>query len=178
MSTHKWLSNVKTCGVVIFRDPAGAPAPPNISFGWEPAQQAELTVERVRYCQHFNLYSSTSEYNVYRRRFQWLGMGDYVPYITLAKAVKIFAKYGEAQLQVHRIALIQTVQCTVLQLASNILERGIAEVLHLKPLLAKTYNARVINTVELENIQFGGLGDLTEIQNALQDHGIHVSVKR
>ena len=33
-----------------------------------------------------------------RARFQWQGMMDsYISYITLARAVKIFSKYGEAQ---------------------------------------------------------------------------------
>ena len=35
MSTHKWISNVKTCRVVIFRDLNSSPCPPAISFGWQ-----------------------------------------------------------------------------------------------------------------------------------------------
>ena len=37
-------------------------------------------------------------YNQVRARFQWQGMLDsYISYICLARAVKIFSKYGEAQ---------------------------------------------------------------------------------
>ena len=36
MSTHKWISNVKTCGLVIYKDVEKHPIPPAISFGWEP----------------------------------------------------------------------------------------------------------------------------------------------
>eukprot|EP00090_Calanus_glacialis_P047225 TRINITY_DN9685_c0_g1_i1.p1 TRINITY_DN9685_c0_g1~~TRINITY_DN9685_c0_g1_i1.p1 ORF type:complete len:1465 (-),score=349.19 TRINITY_DN9685_c0_g1_i1:88-4482(-) len=145
MSTHKWISNVKTCGVVVFKDLNSAPCPPAISFGWEHNHSHTQSIAKIR----------TS--------FQWLGMLDsYISYITLSKALKIFRKYGEAQMI----------------MASATLEKGIADVLHLKPMLPKTYNARVINIVELENAQFEPMGDVSQIQNAFQDYGIYVSVKK
>ena len=136
MSTHKWLSNVKTCGLVLYRDPQQPPLPPAISFGWEPARG-----------------SMKSSVESTRSMFQWQGMLDsYIPYITLARAVKIFSKYGEAQLM----------------MASGVLSQGISDVLHRKPLLSKTVNSRVINILELKSAQFESMGDITTIQNALQ----------
>ena len=39
MSTHKWLGNIKTCGIIRFGDEALPPNPPAISFGWDlPAE--------------------------------------------------------------------------------------------------------------------------------------------
>jgi len=145
MSTHKWISNVKTCGIVLFKDLESAPCPPAISFGWEHGHSNSTNIDKIR------------------ANFQWLGMLDsYISYITLSKAIKIFSKYGEAQMM----------------LASATLEKGFADVLHLKPILPKTYNARVINIFELENSQFEPMKDVTQIQNALQDYGIYVSVKK
>jgi len=146
MSTHKWISNVKTCGLVIYKDVEKHPIPPAISFGWEPLKENKKpTVDKVR------------------SMFQWQGMLDsYVPYITLSKAVKIFSKYGEAQLMA----------------ASSVLTHGISDVLHRKPMLPKTVNSRVINILELKSSQFESMGDITSIQNALQDYGINISVKR
>ena len=44
------------------------------------------------------LLSTEDQYNQVRARFQWQGMLDsYISYICLARAVKIFSKYGEAQ---------------------------------------------------------------------------------
>ena len=57
------------------------------------------------------------------------------------------------------------------------LERGLVEGLHLKPLLAKTSQPRVINIFELNNSNLETLGDTSAIQNVLQDHGVFVSVK-
>ena len=136
MSTHKWLSNVKTCGIVLFKDPDQHPVPPAISFGWKPTKPGVNTsVSQVR------------------GMFQWQGMMDtYIPYITLAKAVKIFSKYGEAQLM----------------MASSVLTQGITDVLHSTPMLPKTVNSRVINIIELKSAQFESMGEVTRIQNALQ----------
>jgi len=146
MSTHKWISNVKTCGVILFKDLNSAPCPPAISFGWE--------------C---NQATSANSLEKIRARFQWQGMLDsYISYITLSKAIKIFRKYGEAQMT----------------MASAILEKGIADVLQLKAILPKTYNARVINTFELESSQFEPMADVAQIQDSLQDYGIYVSVKK
>ena len=52
--------------------------------------------------------------------------------------------------------------------ASSVLSHGISDVLHRKALLPKTVNSRVINILELKNAQFEAIGDITNIQNALQ----------
>ena len=35
MSTHKWLGNVKTAGIVVYADSVAPPLPPAISFGYD-----------------------------------------------------------------------------------------------------------------------------------------------
>jgi 5-histidylcysteine sulfoxide synthase len=143
MSTHKWISNVKTCGVVVFKDVGSHPEPPAISFGWSRSKAASV--------------------GQIREMFQWQGMLDsYISYITLSKAIKIFSKYGEAQLM----------------MASGVLQQGISDVLHRQPMLPKTFYSRNINILELESSQFESMGDITSIQNAFQDYGIYISVKK
>jgi selenocysteine lyase/cysteine desulfurase len=74
MSTHKWLCNVKTCGIIRFGEKALPPNPPAISFGWDiPVNdQAEPSIEETQ------------------ARFLWIGMLDsYVSYITLGKAIQV-----------------------------------------------------------------------------------------
>ena len=74
MSTHKWISNVKTCGVVLWGENVDCPEPPAVSFGY------------------FNE-------NV-QDRFLWTGMMDtYISYIVLAKALSMRRKYGERQIR-------------------------------------------------------------------------------
>jgi hypothetical protein len=69
MSSHKWLCNVKTCGIIRFSDSCQPPNPPAISFGWN---QDEPTIEDTQ------------------SRFLWIGMMDsYISYITLAKALQV-----------------------------------------------------------------------------------------
>jgi len=145
MSSHKWLGNIRTCGVVRFKSIKSAPSPPVISFGWSQVHNRDKqTLDQVR------------------SQFMWIGMTDYIPYITLGKAVRIFSKYGEAQMLA----------------ASLTLEKGLVDGLHLKPILPKTFKPRVINLFELESSQLNMIGDATKIQNALQDYGIFVSVKK
>ena len=62
--------------------------------------------------------------------------------------------------------------------ASGTLEKGLTEGLHLKPLLPKTFNPRVINIFELHNPQFETIGDTGTIQNIIQEYGAFVSVKQ
>ena len=63
--------------------------------------------------------------------------------------------------------------------AAAVLERGLMEGLHLKPLLPKTVHPRVINIFELNNTKFELLGgEPGHIQNVLQESGIFVSVKQ
>ena len=74
MSSHKWLCNVKTCGIIRFGGSCPPPNPPAISFGWDlPAGgQAEPTIADTQ------------------SRFLWIGMMDsYISYITLAKALQV-----------------------------------------------------------------------------------------
>jgi len=146
MSTHKWMGNIKTCGIIRFKCLSSPPCPPAISFGWSPPSGLDmLSLDQLR------------------GRFLWQGMSNmYLPFICLARAVQIFSKYGETQML----------------LASNILEKGLVEALHLKPILPKAFNPRVINMFELQNPQFESYGDVTQIQNALQEYGIYVSVKK
>ena len=81
MSTHKWLANVKTCGVIMWRGcSVDYPNPPAVSFGY------------------FNE-------NI-QDKFLWTGMMDsYISYITLAKTLKMQQKYGKLQ-TVHASALL------------------------------------------------------------------------
>jgi len=145
MSTHKWWGNVKTCGLIRYKSLNSTPHPPAISFGWEPLKAGKTSVDMVK------------------ARFQWQGMLDsYISYICLARAVKIFAKYGEAQMM-H---------------SSATLERGIMEGLRLVPLMPRTYNPRVINIIEMNSSQLETLGECNRIQNVLQDYGIFVSIKK
>ena len=62
--------------------------------------------------------------------------------------------------------------------SSATLEKGLTEGLHLKPLLPKTFNPRVINIFELHNPQFETIGDTSTIQNIIQEYGAFVSVKQ
>ena len=63
MSTHKWIGNVKTCGLIRYflvvkitdqstsniryKSLASTPCPPAISFGWEQFTSKTATVEKV-----------------------------------------------------------------------------------------------------------------------------------
>ena len=47
MSTHKWIGNVKTCGLIRYRSLASLPCAPAISFGWEHLTPETATVEKV-----------------------------------------------------------------------------------------------------------------------------------
>ena len=74
MSTHKWIGNIKTCGIIRFGERALPPNPPAISFGWDyPATgQLEPSIEETQ------------------SRFLWIGMLDsYISYITLGKAIQV-----------------------------------------------------------------------------------------
>jgi hypothetical protein len=88
-------------------------------------------------------------------------LDSYLSYICLARAVRIFAKYGRAQL--HH--------------ASAALEKGLVEGVGLKPLLPKSVNPRVINIFELQSSQLD-FGEPSRIQDVLQDYGAFVSVKQ
>lgn len=75
-STHKWLANVKTCAIMFYKDTAKAPlpnTPPGISFGYKSD----------------NIQSS----------FLWTGMDNHIPYVTLGKAIQIFEKFGDEQIE-------------------------------------------------------------------------------
>ena len=90
MSTHKWMANVKTCGVILWREGlVDFPNPPAVSFGY------------------FN--------ESVRDKFLWTGMMDtYISYIVLAKTLKMQQKYGKRQIQ-HGSDLLQEGMKNILQ---------------------------------------------------------------
>ena len=90
MSTHKWMANVKTCGVILWREGlVDFPNPPAVSFGY------------------FN--------ESVRDKFLWTGMMDtYISYIVLAKTLKMQQKYGKRQIQ-HGSDLLHEGMKSVLQ---------------------------------------------------------------
>ncbi|XP_065674423.1 uncharacterized protein LOC124819331 isoform X2 [Hydra vulgaris] len=142
MSTHKWIGNVKTCGVIRFKTIEACPRPPAISYGWNNSKRKTYAQIKAGYL--------------------WLGMLDtYISYITLSKALKIFKKYGKAQLQY----------------AASLLNNGLLNTLGVKPLLPKTRAQRVINTFELTSCQYCLIKNLKESQEAFQDFGVFVSIK-
>lgn len=66
-STQKWLSNVKTCGVLRCEDNVQLPEPVGISFGYnEDIESSHL----------------------------WQGLQDYFPHIVLSLALRIYEKHG------------------------------------------------------------------------------------
>ena len=142
MSMHKWVGNAKSCGVIRFKDVETCPRPPTISFGWQPIKE--------------------KSYSQIKAGYMWLGMSDtYISYITLSKAIKMFKKYGRAQLQY----------------AASLLNDGMMNALGVKPLLPATKASRVINIFELESGQFSLIKNPNDAQNAIQDYGVFVSVK-
>eukprot|EP01062_Namystynia_karyoxenos_P015652 TRINITY_DN1568_c0_g1_i1.p1 TRINITY_DN1568_c0_g1~~TRINITY_DN1568_c0_g1_i1.p1 ORF type:complete len:1371 (+),score=475.37 TRINITY_DN1568_c0_g1_i1:150-4262(+) len=68
MSTHKWLGNIKTCGIVRYHHGVPPPTAAAISFGHGRSDEdAHL----------------------------WVGMMDYTPQITLAKVLSIHQRHGK-----------------------------------------------------------------------------------
>nr|XP_012557475.2 uncharacterized protein LOC100215679 [Hydra vulgaris]XP_047133732.1 uncharacterized protein LOC100215679 [Hydra vulgaris]XP_047133733.1 uncharacterized protein LOC100215679 [Hydra vulgaris]XP_047133734.1 uncharacterized protein LOC100215679 [Hydra vulgaris] len=142
MSTHKWIGNTKSCGIIRFKNIEACPRPPAISFGWDN--------------------SEGKSHSQIKAGYMWLGMLDtYISYITLSKAIKIFKKYGRAQLQY----------------AASLLNRGLLNNLGVKPLLPETNDRRVINIFDLKSCQFSSIKNLNDIQKAFQEYGLFVSVK-
>ena len=98
MSTHKWISNVKTCGVVMWSDKVDCPDPLAVSFGY------------------FNQ-------NV-QDRFLWAGMMDsYISYIVLAKALQMRRRFGETQIN-HANELLRKGLEDVLQVKPLLESKG------------------------------------------------------
>eukprot|EP00111_Clytia_hemisphaerica_P016719 TCONS_00049577-protein len=142
MSTHKWIGNTKTCGIIRYKDQA--PLPPAISFGWEADTKNRPSIQKIR------------------AQYTWQGMMDsYVSYITLSKAIKIFSKYGEEQ-------FFQS---------SALLRRGLSKHLGVREMLPSG-KERVMSIFELESSNLSQMKDINAIQNALQDYGVLISVKR
>ena len=89
LSTHKWLCNIKTCCVVRINPPRPPPPPIGISFG----------------------------YDVPTDRHVWTGMLDYIPYILLAKVLRVYRKHGADMVKYSASLLtagLQRVGCPVL----------------------------------------------------------------
>ena len=98
MSTHKWLGNVKTCGLVLWSDKVVCPEPPAVSFGY---------------------YNKNVQ-----DRFLWMGMLDaYISYIVLGKALSIRKKYGEYQVQYSSDLLMRGLE-DILQVKPLLKHRG------------------------------------------------------
>ena len=47
MSTHKWMGNVKTAGLVVYADGVAPPLPHAISFGYDGGMLRKETVVQV-----------------------------------------------------------------------------------------------------------------------------------
>lgn len=103
VSTHKWIGNIKTCGVVRLGAGNDGEAPrllcPNgVSFGWNK-----------------NLWDSGTDTT---NAFTWTGMSDvYVAYIVLETAMKYYNVYGEKQLA-HATELLARAVSKILEVKS------------------------------------------------------------
>jgi len=122
LSTHKWLCNVKTCAIVRVEPGARPLRPIAYSFGFPDEPHL------------------------------WTGMLDYIPYVVLAKALRIYQQHG--------IALCSR--------ASQILDEGLPHV------GARTLVKRCRRTVDLVKVH--RFED--DVQSSLEAAGIHVSRKR
>jgi formylglycine-generating enzyme required for sulfatase activity/2-polyprenyl-3-methyl-5-hydroxy-6-metoxy-1,4-benzoquinol methylase len=148
LSTHKWLGNVKTCGVVRWREQGGeassllpVPEPPAISFGYRRSVQEE---------------------------FLWTGMSaNYVSYITLTKALDTFQE--RAGWHKHKLATDNVdLSLSVFDWSSKSLRQGLERVLQVEPMLpyfeltatssdalggASANQSRLMNVFEVPNIR-------------------------
>ena len=99
MSTHKWLGNVKTAGLVVYADRMAPPLPHAISFGYDKGM----------------LHGETTAQDAVDRAFEWSGMGaQYINYITAGLAIETFSKFGKAQM-LHADRLLKVGLTKILQ---------------------------------------------------------------
>ena len=107
MSTHKWIANVKTCGIILWSDQVDCPEPPAVSFGYFSENVQD--------------------------RFLWIGMLDtYISYIVLAKALSLRGQFGGHQIE-H---------------ASQLLQKGLEDILQVRPLLEWKGNISRVDLIE------------------------------
>lgn len=141
MSTHKWLCNVKTCAIIRLGEGVKQPGPVGISFGYPDAVDAHL----------------------------WTGMHDYIPYIMLAKVLRVYRVHGERMVEYSS---------NLLQKGLNILRTydggnavGLAETL---PVADETRRSapRVMAMLEVFRIL-----ENENLQDVLETYGLYVSVK-
>ena len=100
LSTHKWLGNSKTCAIVRVGEGApSCPLPVGISFGYDSSLFLKEEPGRG------NLWNGKrggeGGKGVWERQVNahlWVGMTDYVPFVTLAVAVGIYLKAGKGKL--------------------------------------------------------------------------------
>mmetsp|Transcript_5116 Transcript_5116/g.7830 ORF Transcript_5116/g.7830 Transcript_5116/m.7830 type:complete len:1332 (-) Transcript_5116:216-4211(-) len=131
LSTHKWLCNIKTCAVIRIDGEAIVPEPVGVSFGHPDKDDRHL----------------------------WVGMLDYMPYILLAKALRVFSSQG-ADMVVASSAMLQEgfqyLGCPVLGQSS-----------------AQPSSAHMPRTMTLLRVHRCE----EDLQNALERQGVCVSVK-
>lgn len=134
MSTHKWLGNVKTCSVIRVGDGMETPQPVGISFGYPDPVDSHL----------------------------WTGMLDYIPYIMLAKALRVYRAHGE----------------DMVKFSSNLLSRGL-QILHSSNTLSQPINFASSSGPHrvMTMVQVFRLLEAENLQDILEDYGVYVSVK-
>mmetsp|Transcript_8532 Transcript_8532/g.20638 ORF Transcript_8532/g.20638 Transcript_8532/m.20638 type:complete len:1930 (-) Transcript_8532:626-6415(-) len=180
LSTHKWLGNVKTAGVVRWR----TSSTPKSSEKSSHAQKVVLPPTRVSAVSFgFDKYllaagggedaspQLQTPQLLRESFFLWAGMGaQYVPYITLGKALLLFAEFGQRQLQ-H---------------ATDLLQKGLSLIPEGSQLRGRQQVRVPMAVIRVQNVRerfFPEYPDdkpitATAFQNKLQkDFGVFVSVK-
>lgn len=144
LSTHKWLGNIKTCAVIRMEEGVTVPEPVGISFGHPDPQDRHL----------------------------WTGMLDYVPYITLAKALRVYRQHGKKMLRVSLQTLANGLKAMGL-VPELSLSLGGANAWNedtLADLLASGGHPRTMCMVRVNRFE-------EDLQHALEQYGICTSVK-
>ena len=178
LSTHKWIGNVKTCSVV--RVGAGAPCcplPVGISFGYDSSLFLEKEPGRGNWWNGRKgargFQDGKEKQEMWEKQVNahmWVGMTDYVPFITLAVAISIYLREGRRNL----------VQC------ANLLKEGLHRA-GLTSMLCTNSGAggtshqglRVLTTCPIlrtEGVHIEGKGGFL-LQEVMDDVGIRASCK-
>ena len=136
LSTHKWLGNIKTCAIVRIEGEATVPEPVGISFGHPDPTDRHL----------------------------WTGMLDYIPYIMLAKALRVYRHHGKEMLQQSLKTLTEGLQAIGLESELAL------TALPLDQVLLPGGQPRTMCMVRMNRFE-------EDLQGALEQYGICVSVK-
>jgi 5-histidylcysteine sulfoxide synthase len=141
MSTHKWLGNIKTCAVVRIEGNATVPEPVGISFGYPHPFDRHL----------------------------WTGMLDYVPYIMLAKAIRVYRQHGKEMLRLSLNNMAEGVKILRLKpkLSLSVISPDDGQ---LEKLLERSGHPRTMCMIRVNRFE-------DNLQNALEKYGVCVSVK-